>query len=906
VRAVRSCYISAMGNNQNSDDFQLTPPPAPVLGSSHADGRTPMMRQYESVKRRYPDAILFFRMGDFYEMFGRDAEVASKVLEIALTTRDKRSPKPMPMCGIPHHALDNYIGKLIKAGYKIVICDQVEDPRLARGLVRREVTRVITPGTLLEENLLESRENNFLCAIADMDDTLAAAFVDVSTGDFRITCHTGPKRRHELLDDIDLYHPSEIIYPEGLALGIDESQRRGILTHAQNDWWFTPDYGADVLKRHFGTATLEPFELDNQVMVAAAGAALQYLKEVQQADLQQITGLSVSRAVDSMIIDDVTRRNLELTESWMTGDKKDSLLGLLDRTFTSMGARLLRQWLLRPLLDLAEIDARLDAVQELLRDTVARRETADLLKPVADVERLLTRTLMGTANARDLVALERSLAVVPKLRVSLEAAKCERLKTIHGDLDPLEDVCRMIAETLVEEPPLQLREGGLIADGADAELDELRRIVKDNRSYIAEIEHRERGRTGIPNLKVRYNKVFGYYIEVSRSNLDLVPDDYFRKQTLVNAERFITPELKEYESKVLNAQDRIVAREYELFCELRDKVAAHGGRVQRTARALAQLDVLLCFAENAAAYRYNRPVVDDGEEIRIGAGRHPVVESLRIEERFLPNDAYLNNGEHRLLIITGPNMGGKSTYLRQVALICLMAQMGSFVPAKEAVVGLVDRIFTRIGASDYLARGQSTFMVEMTETANILRNATPRSLIILDEIGRGTSTFDGLSIAWAVTEYIHNHPRLGAKTLFATHYHELTDLALTLPGVKNFNVAAREHGDDIIFLRSVVPGPSDKSYGIQVGKLAGLPREVVERAKEILRNLESEEFDREGRPKLAKHRDNAARQPKKGLADDPALTSALAELKKIETENLTPLEALNLLDKIKKLISDKK
>ena len=887
-----------MASKEKDGDFKLEPPP--VLDTSVPGGSTPMMKQYESVKKLHPDAILFFRMGDFYEMFGRDAEIAAPILEIALTTRDKKSQKPIAMCGIPHHALDNYVGKLIRAGHRIVICDQVEDPRLARGLVRREVTRIITPGTLLEENLLEARENNYLCSIVDSEEALAAALVDVSTGDFKITLHSGSDRWEEFTDDIDLYRPSEIIHPGNLEIPENLTQREKILIHEQYDWWFTPDYGAEVLQRHFGVANLDAFDLNHPALISAAGAALQYLTEVQQADLKHITDLRVLREAEAMVVDDVTRRNLELTASWMTGDKRDSLLGLLDRTRTSMGARLLRQWLLRPLLDLESINARLDAVAELVADSVLRRETDELLKPISDMERLLTRTMVGSANARDLVSLRFSAEVLPKLLSSLEAVKSRLLQELRGDIDPLEDVSSKITETLVESPPLQLREGGLIADGADSELDELRWVVKDNRSYIAEIEHRERGRTGIPNLKVKYNKVFGYYIEVSRSNLDLVPDDYFRKQTLVNAERFITPELKEYESKVLNAEDRIKAREYELFNVLREKVAAEGSRIQRTAKALAQLDVLCCYAENAVANNYTRPTINDSDEIKIISGRHPVVERLRIEERFIPNDAFLNTDDHRLLIITGPNMGGKSTYLRQVALITLMAQIGSFVPAKEASIGIVDRIFTRIGATDYLVRGQSTFMVEMSETANILRNATQRSLIILDEIGRGTSTFDGLSIAWAVAEFIHNHYNLGAKTMFATHYHELTELALTLNGVKNYSVAAKEHGDDVIFLRTVVPGASDQSYGIQVGKLAGLPREVVKRAKEILHNLESEAIDREGRPKLARHGDEKPQKIQARPTSSPEKHPLIEKLKSIRTEEITPLEALEILDSLKK------
>ncbi len=898
--------MSAKKSKKQDDDFQLVPPPISTASKQPSDGLTPMMRQYESIKRRHPGAVLFFRMGDFFEMFGRDAEIASGILEIVLTTRDKKGSNPMPMCGIPHHALENYIGKLLKAGHRVVICDQVEDPRLARGLVRRDITRIVTPGTLLEDNLLNSRENNFLCAIAEIGDAVSAALVDVSTGEFKVGLHHGPDRWQDLEDDLDLFRPREIIHAEGFEIPLSESASDGTLVHGQDDWWFSPETGEDVLRRHFGVATLDAFELEHPAMITAAGAAIQYLNEVQKADLTHISGLAVLREAQAMVIDDVTRRNLELTASWMTGDKRDSLLGLIDRTSTSMGARLLRQWLMRPLLDISKIDARLDAVEELVKDSVIFRGIGETLKPVADMERLLTRIVVGSANARDLVALRRSSEELPALKSALEGAKSGRLQQLRDEVDPLKDIAGWIGETLVDEPPLHMREGGLIADGADKELDELRRIVKDNRAYIAEIEHRERGRTGIPNLKVKYNKVFGYYIEVSRSNLDLVPDDYFRKQTLVNAERFITPELKEYESKVLNAHDRIVAREYELFVGLREKAAAESARIQRTAHALAQLDVLRCFAENAVSSGYKRPVVDDGDEIHISAGRHPVVERLRIEERFIPNDAYLNTSDFRLLIITGPNMGGKSTFLRQVALITLLAQIGSFVPAEKAKIGIVDRIFTRIGASDYLTRGQSTFMVEMSETANILRNATKRSLIILDEIGRGTSTFDGLSIAWAVAEHIHNAPGLGAKTMFATHYHELTELTLTLEGVKNFNVAAREHGDDVIFLRTVVPGPSDKSYGIQVGKLAGLPRDVVQRAKQILRNLERDEFDREGRPRLARANGQAGNGPsdKEKNNEFTSEVEAAEEIRRLDIEEMTPLDALNALEKLKKRLED--
>lgn len=874
------------------DDFQLTPPPD---GTDKLEKRTPMMQQFMEAKAQEPNALLFFRMGDFYEMFFEDAIVGSKVLEIALTTRDRKSDNPVPMCGIPYHAMDNYIGKLISAGHRVAVCEQIEDPKLAKGLVKRAITRVITPGTLLEDNLLEARENNYLCAVVSKKDSCAAAFVDLSTGEFKVSGYNTTDRWSRLQEDLTLQRPREIIYPadSNIPPSILATMKRSLI-HKQEEWWFGTEYAGEELKRHFQVSTLDSFGFSNSAMIAACGGALQYLKEVQKAEMHHLSDIRVMRSADAMLIDDVSRRNLELTESWMTGEKKDSLLGLIDKTTTSMGARLMRQWLLRPLINRGDIVARHDSVAELVGNPVLCSNLESCLKAIADMERLHTRIAMKSANARDIAALRKSIEVLPDILRLLEVCSTKLLLELRELIDSLEDIGSYIAENLVEEPPLQIKDGGLIAPGANPELDELRIIVKDNKGIISEIERRERGRTGIPNLKIKYNKVFGYYLEVSKGNLDLVPDDYIRKQTLVNAERYITQELKDFEGKVLTAQDRIVAMEFEMFCNIRDEIAKHGERIVSTARAIAQLDVLRSFAEIAALFSYCRPEINDGNSIVISKGRHPVVERLRLEEPFIPNDTLLDNEENNLLLITGPNMGGKSTYLRQVALITILAQMGSFVPARQAELGIVDRIFTRIGASDFLARGHSTFMVEMSETANILRNASEKSLIILDEVGRGTSTFDGLSIAWAVVEYIHNTPGLGTKTLFATHYHELTELEATLPGVKNFNVAAKEHGDDVIFLRTVVRGPSDQSYGIQVAKLAGMPKEVVARARQILKNLEKHEFTREGVPSLI----SSEGEEEKPLEEHPALTV----LQHLDINDITPLEALQLLVKLKNQI----
>ena len=872
------------------DDFQLTPPPSEPKNKK--EKRTPMMQQFMEAKAQEPDALLFFRMGDFYEMFYEDAIVGAEVLEIALTTRDRKSDNPIPMCGIPHHAMDNYIGKLISAGHRVAVCEQVEDPKQAKGLVKREITRVITPGTLLEDNLLEARENNYLCAVVSKKDSCAAAFVDLSTGEFKVSGYSSDNRWSRLQEDLTLQRPREIIYPSDSNIPefILETMKRSLI-HKQDDWWFGTEYAEEQLKTHFQVSTLDSFDFSNSAMIAACGGALQYLKEVQKADLQHLQDIRVMRSADAMLIDDVSRRNLELTESWMTGEKKDSLLGLMDKTTTSMGARLLRQWLLRPLIQPERIVTRHDAVEELVANPVLCSNLQASLKSVADMERLHTRIAMKSANARDIASLRRSIEILPDILHLVEAPASQLLKDLRDSIDPMQDISSFITTNLVEEPPLLLREGGLIAPGANPELDELRAIVKDNKTIISDIERREKGRTGIPNLKIKYNKVFGYYFEVSKGNLDLVPDDYIRKQTLVNAERFITQELKDFEGKVLTAQDRIVAIEFEMFCSIRDEIASHGNRIVKTARAIAQLDVLRAFAEIASLFNYCRPDMSSGKEIIINKGRHPVVERLRLEEPFIPNDTLLDNGENSLLLITGPNMGGKSTYLRQVALITIMAQMGSFVPARKAEIGIIDRIFTRIGASDFLARGHSTFMVEMSETANILRNASERSLIILDEVGRGTSTFDGLSIAWAVVEYIHDTPGLGTKTLFATHYHELTELESTLEGVKNFNVAAKEHGDDVIFLRTVVRGPSDQSYGIQVAKLAGMPREVVVRARQILKNLEKNEFTREGVPSIISDEpENQELEPQHPVVE---------KLRELDINQLTPMEALQLISKLK-------
>jgi DNA mismatch repair protein MutS len=805
---------------------------------------TPMMEQYRRIRRDLPaDAILFFRLGDFYEMFFDDAKTAAPILDIALTKR-----QTMPMCGVPFHSSELYIAKLIRAGKKVAICDQMEDPSAAKGIVRREVTRVITPGTVLEDHVLESKKNNYLAGLVHAEQGYGLAFLDLSTGAFWLEESASPAAVEE---NLARYAPSECVVPfdrrdEPVFRGFFHAGSPTVLT-GHDDWTFDAEAASDLLTRHFKVHSLDGFGLrDCSLGLRAAGAVLHYVGQALRRRVDHVRHLRVKRAEDYMLLDEATVRNLDLV------DGPASVLAVLDGTRTAMGARLLRDWLVRPRLDLNEITRRHDAVENLvgLRATLA--ELREALGEIRDLERLIARLNAGTGNARDVRQLGRSLAGIPRVKDLLAEAGAPLLRELDVALQPHPELVDRIEQALVEEPPAVIKEGGLFRPGYHAELDELRDAASKGKQWLVEFQQREQERTGITSLKVRHNNVFGYFIEITKANLGKVPADYMRKQTVVNGERFITPELKEYENKIFGAQDRAVALELELFLALRERVVADTESIQAAAAAVAQLDVLGALADRALALRYVRPRMHEGDALEIREGRHPVIESLPGAERFVPNDTTLNGTTHQLAIITGPNMAGKSTYIRQVAVIVVMAQAGSFVPAAGATLSVVDRVFTRVGASDDLARGRSTFMVEMQETANILNNATARSLIVLDEIGRGTSTFDGISIAWAVAEYLHNDPRVKAKTLFATHYHELTDLALTMTGVKNYNVLVRESGDRIAFLRRIVPGAADKSYGIQVARLAGLPAEVISRAHEILNNLEAGEFEETGQPKLAR------------------------------------------------------
>ncbi|HLB25221.1 MAG TPA: DNA mismatch repair protein MutS [Nitrospirota bacterium] len=858
---------------------------------------TPLMRQYREIKKKHPGSILFFRMGDFYEMFGEDALVASKALEITLTTRNRNQEEKIPLCGVPYHAADGYIAKLIRKGYKVAVCEQVEDPRTAKGIVKREVVRVITPGTLLEDNLLSASDNNFLMALAPLKRKLGLSFMDISTGEFFLA-EFGESEQARLMDELERIDPKELLLPKGAAAkeSLAEVYRRyKERACLMDDWAFDHENGRQKLLDHFKVGSLDGFGVEGMdAALAASCAAFTYLSETQAAALTNITRVREYNPGLYMVVDESARRNLEIFES--PSGRDGTLIGCLDRTVTSMGARKLKGWLMRPLLDMDEIRKRQEAVAELAENYSTREALRDNLRGVYDLERLMGRICSGVAGPRDLSALRNSLTLIPLVRATVAEAGSLRISELKSLLSDHADLRGLLEKAVVDDPPATLRDGGVIRQGYNPDLDELRGYSREGKGLIAKIEAEERIKTGIDSLKVRYNKVFGYYIEITRSHLARVPDYFIRKQTLVNAERFVTPELKEYEEKVLGAEERILEIEASAFAVLRDEVAMHAAGVQSTAGVLAEMDALASFADAAAARDYARPEVDDGDAIEIRDGRHPVVEEIVGRERYIPNDAYIDP-EQRLLIITGPNMAGKSTFMRQVALIALMAHTGSFVPAKSARIGLVDRIFTRVGASDNIARGQSTFMVEMNETANILNNATARSLIILDEIGRGTSTFDGLSIAWAVAEYIHDRARVGARTLFATHYHELTELAATCPGIKNYNIAVREWKDEIVFLRKIVEGGADKSYGIQVARLAGLPREVVERAKEILANLENKEYDETGKPTIAKPKDDGAAPQMDIFAakTDYALADELAGL---DLVNMTPMQAMGLLGEL--------
>jgi len=869
---------------------------------------TPLMRQYTAIKREHPTALLFFRLGDFYELFFDDAVLASKELQITLTSRNKEKGIAVPMCGVPYHAAEGYISKLIRKGFKVAICDQMESTKLAKKLVRREVTRVVTPGTAADSSL-SSEENNFLAALARVEDRVGFAALDLSTGEFRATEFSGEDAARRIQEELAQLRPREVLY--GSSAPLFDQQRRGNSRPQPNDglagcaetplddWIFAPDHAIPLLENQFGVLSLEGFGLARKPAAAsAAGAILYYVRSTQRGSLHHVDRVGFYERQNCLVLDAVTVRNLELIEPLFAGsDAGITLFRSIDLTVTPMGKRLLRSWLLRPSIEAAEINFRLDAVETLVKDTVAREELRRAVDGILDLERLLSRVTLETANARDVLALAASLAKIPAVRNLLARLSVERWCRLHQSVDDLGDVRERIEKAIVPEPPISLSDGGVIQSGVDRELDELRDLSRNSKQYLALIEQRERQRTGIGSLKVKFNSIFGYYLEVSKPNLHLVPPDYERKQTLVNAERFTTPELKEYEAKILDAQEKIVEIERRLFAELRTAIAAEAKRIRRTALALAEVDVLAAFAHIAALRNYCRPKFDDSSDIEILEGRHPVIEQQEVGggDRFVPNDLYLNSTTHTVLVLTGPNMGGKSTYLRQAALIVILAQMGSFVPARSARLGIVDRVFTRIGASDNLARGRSTFMVEMTETAAILHTATPRSLILLDEIGRGTATYDGLAIAWAAVEYIHARTR--AKTLFATHYFELTELAERLSGVKNYHVSVKETGGGIVFLRKVEPGAADRSYGIEVAKLAGLPHEVIVRAREVLAEHESAEQEVTG------HLSPGAEPPPPQLTIfTPLSQPVLEKLREVDLNRLTPLEALNLLAELKKQV----
>lgn len=867
---------------------------------------TPLMRQYLEIKANYQDAVLFFRLGDFYEMFMEDAVLASRVLGITLTSRNKADDDAIPLCGIPFHSSQGYIAKLVANGHKVAICEQVEDPKTAKGIVKREVVRVVTPGLVTDTDTLEPKENNYLLAIAGDDDSYGIAHVDITTGEFRVTQVNGIAQVESELGSL---RPRELLFvdsesglklQEGLSSLLD-----GMMINLLPDWVFETDYATEQLTTFFGVSGLQSFGCqDLSAAQQAASAVLYYLQQTQKDELRHIRPLQTYHTRHFMVLDDATRRNLELTATLQEGKKKGSLLGVLDRTVTAMGGRTLRHWIHYPLIDQGQILQRQDAVAELVDESLVRIEIIEALDGVYDLERLNSKIAMASANAKDLAALRASISRLPQIDDQFSHFQSPYLQQLRGQLDLMPDLLGLLETAIIEDPPFVLRDGGLIRDGYNLELDELRTISREGKGWIARLEQEERERTGIPTLKVKYNKVFGYFIEITNRNLDRIPDDYQRKQTLSNAERFITPKLKVYESKVLGAEERMVELEYNLFQEVRLQTAAEGRRIQQSADVLAVLDALMALADLAHDRDYVRPQIDDSGVIKIEGGRHPVVEGMPLKEAFVPNDVELDNEKNQLLIITGPNMAGKSTFMRQVALITLMAQIGSFVPAEKARIGVVDRIFTRVGASDNLAKGESTFMVEMNETANILRHATDRSLIILDEIGRGTSTFDGVSIAWAVAEYLHDNQDVAAKTLFATHYHELTDLALTRDRVQNYNIAVKEWNDQIIFLRKIISGSASRSYGIQVGRLAGLPEAVINRAKEILHNLEAGEFGRSGEPRLGESRNQPKKQPSSQLSlfnTDPD-SAIRTQLEAANLSCMTPIEAMNLLNKLKELL----
>lgn len=856
---------------------------------------TPMMQQYLTLKEKYSDCLLFFRLGDFYEMFFEDALTAARELDIVLTGRDCGLEERAPMCGVPYHSVDSYISRLIEKGYKVAVCEQLTDPALAKGLVERDVVRVFTPGTVIEESMLNERKNNYIAALFLCANTLGLAYCDVSTGEFTVAEFSSEKWVGELTDELARIEPTEIIANDALFLQetlVKRLQSTSFL-ECYAGWAFEQEQANARLCAHFHVASLAGFGCEKLVSaISAAGALLAYLEDTQKNSLAHIRKLSVLRRTLYMGLDASTRRNLELTQPLrFEGSKKSTLLYLLDKTSTAMGARLLRAWLEQPLQNMDDINARLDAVEELFKKQHAREVLRNALNSIYDIERLCSRIAYGTIHARDCDALRASLGRLPEVLEAVNVLEAPEFRRIAANLDPMEDICTLLVAAIVENPPISVKEGGVIRDGYNEEVDSLRTAARDGKSWIAKMEADERAATGIKNLKIGYNRVFGYYIDVTKSYQSLVPYTYQRKQTLANSERYITPELKELEETIVGAEEKLVALEYKLFLELRETLAGCIERLQQDAKLIAELDVYRALAQVAFENDYCRPHMQKKGTINIVDGRHPVVERS-LKDGFIPNNTLLDAKENRLLILTGPNMAGKSTYMRQVALIVLMAHVGSFVPAKKAAITVTDRIFTRVGASDNLASGQSTFMVEMSEVSNILNNATANSLLILDEIGRGTSTFDGLSIAWAVLEHIADPAKCGAKTLFATHYHELTELEGKLPGIKNYRISVKEVGDDIIFLRRIVRGGADKSFGVQVARLAGLPDDVIARAKELLRDLEAADINRSLMDELHTPADDAQQLT---LFGSPAPDDIVETLKQMNVDALTPLEALNTL-----------
>jgi DNA mismatch repair protein MutS len=876
---------------------------------------TPMMQHYLQTKEQHPGCILFYRLGDFYEMFFEDAVTVSRELEITLTGKSCGLEERAPMCGVPYHAVDNYLNKLIEKGYKVAICEQVEDPKLAKGMVKREVTRIVTPGTNLNIQSLEESRNNFLMSIAYFPGRIGVSVADISTGDYYLT---ELEDNSKLLDEISKYAPSEIICNDAFlvsGLSIEDMRNRlRIAVNVQEAHYFDEDGTKKLLKKHFKVAGLTGLGIEDfPVGILAAGALLKYLYETQMSSMSNITHIYPYLTSRFMLLDSATRRNLELAETLREKQKRGSLLWVLDKTKTAMGARMLRSYIEQPLIDKQQIEERLDAVDELTKDAISRDEIREYLNPVYDLERLLGKISYQSANPRDLIAFRNSLAMMKPIKTVLEAFQGALLSQIREDIDPLEELFTLIGAAIEEDPPILVREGGIIKDGFDKTIDSLRKAKTEGKNWLAALEEEDRNRTGIKNLKIKYNKVFGYYFEVTNSFKNMVPDDYVRKQTLANAERYTTPRLKELEDTILNAEDKLSTLEYDLFCKIRDTIGGEIERIQKTAKAVARLDVFASLSLVAERYHYVRPVINEKGLIHIKDGRHPVVEQVMENDMFVTNDTHLDNDKRLIAVITGPNMAGKSTYMRQTALIVLMAQIGSFVPAKSAKIGLVDRIFTRVGASDDLASGQSTFMVEMNEVANILRNATKNSLLILDEIGRGTSTFDGLSIAWAVIEHISNRKLLGAKTLFATHYHELTELEGKISNVNNYCIAVKEKGDDIVFLRKIIQGGADKSYGIQVAKLAGVPDMVIDRAKEIVAQLSENDItekvqsiavDIKSDHKKMQAYDEVDLQ-QFSLFDTVKDEDVLQELLEVDVMNMTPVDAMNTLYRLQSKLKNR-